>query len=137
MLEYVCSLKLKSGQVEHTATRKYSIQASVLMFLVDQHTQLKCVFKDLEIESGKKNPMYISVKSPLFRQTCGMCGQSTMGGFWGPLGSESRSGQKYNFFKFCLLNCLVNCAFCPHCLHLESWSPLKVVFGTDLSVNWR
>lgn len=54
MLEYVCSLKLKSGQVEHTATRKYSIQASVLMFLVDQHTQLKCVFKDLEIESEKK-----------------------------------------------------------------------------------
>lgn len=59
VLEYVCSLKLKSGQVEHSTTQKYSIQASVLIFLVDQHTQRKCVFKGLEIE--KKNPMYISV----------------------------------------------------------------------------
>lgn len=65
MLEYVCSLKLKSGQVEHTATRKYSIQASVLMFLVDQHTQLKCVFKDLEIESEKKSYVYFSQVSAL------------------------------------------------------------------------
>lgn len=99
VLEYVCSLKLKSGQVERTMTQKYSIQASVLMFSVDQHTKLKCVFKGLEIEPEKKNnPMYIWVKFLLFRQTCGMCGQSTIGGFWGPLGSESRSGQKYHFF---------------------------------------